>query len=104
MYTALNYFVVFTVTFVHADFFSDLDKLDIDSKLSEIDKAINSINRGDGDSVVNNIQAKSRGKVGKDDDDPTLGNAVEMLADLFGGDCKYQCKNGKDSGLLSITI
>lgn len=93
VYRDLTYFFIFIVVFVNGDFFSDLDKLDIDSKLREIDKAINSIDKED--SIADNLRGKTKQRA-TDEEDPTLGSAVEMLADIFGSECKYQCKNGNN--------
>jgi secretory phospholipase A2 len=79
-------------------FLNDLDKMDIDSKLREIDKLISSIDNNEAD--VNFVPGSSKHKAGTSkpkagtENEETLGSAVEMLAEMFGGDCKYTCKNG----------
>jgi hypothetical protein len=93
---ALIYVSIFHLTFVSGDFFSDIEKLDIDAKLREIDKAINGIGKGE-DPVIEKPRAKGRKSKPEDGskEEEDFGSAVEMLAGMFGGgECKYQCKNG----------
>lgn len=74
------------------DFFKSLEKLDIDSKLREIDKAINSID--DDDSHRDFVPGSKKHDTKANKEETTLGDAVEMFADLFGNECIYKCKNG----------
>ncbi|KAL4239619.1 hypothetical protein ACF0H5_000428 [Mactra antiquata] len=70
----------------HGDFFSDLDKLDIDSKLRAIDDVISSIDED---------EPKPSGRKRKfNKAEDTLGDAVEALTDMFGEECNYKCENG----------
>ena len=64
------------------DFFSDLDKLDIDSQLREIDDMLEKL---DDDS---------------DDSDDLLGSVSDTLDGLAGGPCKFKCKKGKQTNLF----
>ena len=56
------------------DFFSDLEKLDIDSQLREIDEMLEKLD---------------------DDNDDGFDNVFKKTVDdLVSGDCIYKCKNG----------
>lgn len=55
------------------DFFSDLEKLDIDSQLREIDEMLEKLD---------------------DDNDDGFDNVFNTVDDLVSGDCIYKCKNG----------
>lgn len=87
----LSSFIVLIASFclIKADFFSDLDKMDVDSQLAEIDKMMKTIDT-DEEEAIDKLTDK------KKDEDLDLGDAVEALAGLLGGgQCTYKCKNGK---------
>ena len=64
------------------DFFSDLDKLDIDSQLREIDDMLETLD---------------------DDSDDLLDSVSDTLDGLAGGPCKFKCKKGKQTNLFCFS-
>lgn len=76
-----------TIHYSYGDFFSDLDKLDIDAKLRAIDEVISSLDENNPEPPKRNIKKKTS-------IEDNLGDAVEALSTLFGDDCKYKCDNG----------
>lgn len=64
--------VIWLAKSCQCDFFSDLDKLDIDTQLREIDEMIEKL----------------------DDDNGVFDNVFDTVDDLVSGDCIYRCKKG----------
>lgn len=95
--TVLNslIYILICITYITGDFLSGLDKLDIDSKLRELNKAFNAIDNGDARVFGKNLRKPKHEEDQETEVEPSLGSAIEMLSGMFGGDCTYQCKNGK---------
>ncbi|XP_052775834.1 group XIIB secretory phospholipase A2-like protein [Mya arenaria] len=81
---------------VLCDFFADLDKLDIDSKLQEIDRVLAAIDRDEDVDLDKKGSGKAGGEKNVGGEDSDVGDALDALSSLLGGkaECKFTCPNG----------